>query len=226
MRHDINMGLCTARNTGIKAAKGEFIQFLDSDDEFLPEKTEKQLEIFLQQPYENEIGAVYCGLWMERNNQNQYFFQSSARYNWFFLLQRLMFRREIIEKVGFFDTYFLSAEDLDYVYRLSRICKFAGTREPLVIYHDSPVSITKNRDLMRVYEQLFLKKHSGTISPADRSLRLYYLGRDYLRDGCFVKGYKVFFRSFISCPLNEKSLRKLIRLSPGLLFHALKHKTR
>ncbi len=136
-----------------------------------------------------------------------------------------MVRRETIKKAGFFDTAFISAEDLDYVYRLSRICEFAGTREPLVIYHDTPVSITKNRDYMREYEELFLKKHYGTIPPEERSRRLYYLGRDYLRDGCLIRGYKVFFKSYVSYPLNEKSLRKLIRLTPGFLFHVIKRKS-
>ena len=41
--HEKNMGACAARNTGLAAAKGTFIGFLDDDDEWLPEKTEKQV---------------------------------------------------------------------------------------------------------------------------------------------------------------------------------------
>ena len=40
--HDKCMGACAARNTGLEAAKGEFIGFLDDDDEWLPTKLEKQ----------------------------------------------------------------------------------------------------------------------------------------------------------------------------------------
>jgi len=46
IRHQKNKGIGAARNTGIKNSKGSFIAFLDSDDEYLPEKIEKSLEVF------------------------------------------------------------------------------------------------------------------------------------------------------------------------------------
>jgi len=40
--HKFNQGISAARNTGIKACQGKYIAFLDSDDEWLPEKLDKK----------------------------------------------------------------------------------------------------------------------------------------------------------------------------------------
>ena len=45
IRHQKNKGAQAARNIGIKAAKGEWIAFLDSDDQWLPESLELRLKV-------------------------------------------------------------------------------------------------------------------------------------------------------------------------------------
>lgn len=52
-----NAGSSAARNCGIDRARGRFLAFLDSDDEFLPRKLDRQLELFERCP---ELGLVYA----------------------------------------------------------------------------------------------------------------------------------------------------------------------
>ncbi len=54
--HRANTGCGGARNRGIDATRGRFVAFLDSDDEFMPDKLERQLSLFRLRP---ELGFVY-----------------------------------------------------------------------------------------------------------------------------------------------------------------------
>ncbi len=59
IQNEKNLGGAGARNVGIEAAKGEYIAFLDDDDEYYPEKIEKQLAVFLNSKFDN-LALVYC----------------------------------------------------------------------------------------------------------------------------------------------------------------------
>jgi glycosyltransferase involved in cell wall biosynthesis len=63
--HEQNRGGNPARNTGIEAANGKYIQLLDDDDRILPTKIEKQVGVLESNP---SVGVVYCGLQQENGN--------------------------------------------------------------------------------------------------------------------------------------------------------------
>lgn len=62
-----NAGPGVARNTGLKLAKGEYVQYLDSDDIIYPEKFEKQVETLKSNP---QAGVCYCTT-LRTNRENE-----------------------------------------------------------------------------------------------------------------------------------------------------------
>ena len=67
-----NLGGGETRNVGIKSATGEFIAFLDDDDEFLPTKIEKQIKMYEQKNIEHKkIGLIYCYEYSKKYNSNK-----------------------------------------------------------------------------------------------------------------------------------------------------------
>lgn len=120
-----NGGVSKARNTGMKVAYGDYIALLDSDDEWLPEKTEKQLKFlkdnFLQVDF---ITALRNGekIWFPyRINQH-----NLAKITLRKLLLRVdgqtstaLFKRKVLENTGWFDEAQKYSEDANYWMRIS-----------------------------------------------------------------------------------------------------------
>lgn len=113
-----NSGSQVARNTGLKASTGEFIQFLDSDDLLYPDKIRKQVE-FLNK---NENCDGVWGDWRKGTEENNELMRSLPKEN---ILSQLLtencihtlsflFRRSIATKIGFWDLNVRRHQEVDY----------------------------------------------------------------------------------------------------------------
>lgn len=178
IRHEINQGGAAARNTGIAAARGEWIAFQDSDDEWLPEKLERQRAAIDRMP--GAVG-VYCGMIILGSPAEGTAEPSALRY-WpapvhkvplegdlseallvggsLISTQTFMARREVLEQSGGFDPTLKALQDWDCVIRVARLGLIAFTPEPLVIQRFSANSLTRSSRNRVIALQQVLKKNA------------------------------------------------------------------
>lgn len=119
-----NKGASAARNLGLKNATGDFIALLDSDDIWHKDKIALQLKAFDQNPDIDFLAT-------NRNDEKFGFFfgyrfekitKISSKlllYKNFLLTPTVLFKREIIDKIGYFDEEMTHSEDLNYFLRIS-----------------------------------------------------------------------------------------------------------
>ena len=124
-----NAGVSAARNRGMAMARGRYFALLDSDDEWLPDKTARQLEWLEAHP---DFGMVLCDV--ERIDADRRPIDVFRRRDvipedgW--VLGRVlqdpalapvsaMFRREVFADIGGFDESLATAEDLDFHLRVA-----------------------------------------------------------------------------------------------------------
>jgi hypothetical protein len=141
-------GAAPARNAGWRAASAEWVAFLDADDDWLPEKLERAMDVLRRCPGagwfvsdgsfhpEDEPGFPS---WFDRyvDCPNEYFGQPVAaliEVN-FVMTHAVVVRRSLLEETGGFDERLSHAEDLDLWIRLARRSPVALLKEPLVRYH-------------------------------------------------------------------------------------------
>ena len=145
VRHEENRGVAAARNTGIAAAAGSYIGFLDDDDVWLPAKLERQLRLIEERGADVVHTLVYvadgAGNVFEAASRRGFeLFRKVAAagypYEWLlrrssFFISTFLVRRECIERIGGFDEDLVAVEDLDFVHRLRREYELHLVDEPL-----------------------------------------------------------------------------------------------
>ncbi|QLD90782.1 glycosyltransferase family 2 protein [Natronomonas salina] len=127
LRHDDNQGAAAARATGIEAATGEFIAFLDDDDRWAPEKLRTQVEAI--RVWGENAGVAYTGMRYvdaDGETKREHVPTESGDLTKTLLCRNVvgsystvLVRAEAIEEVGLPDSRFPSWQDMEWYVRLS-----------------------------------------------------------------------------------------------------------
>jgi glycosyltransferase involved in cell wall biosynthesis len=184
-----NKGQSMARNVGLEICTGEIVGFLDADDVWLPEKLEKQVQLFS----DPAIGLVYCGIKRVNGSLEDIGVTPDLpKYRGDILdhfatetssvvcggESTALVRRDLFRRTGPFDPRLSIGTGWDMWRRLAAISRIDFVSEVLVLYRQHGSNLSRRLDVYTNDTELKLAKFfSDPESKRSHSLKALAMGR-------------------------------------------------
>ncbi len=211
----INRGAASARNAAMKVASGEFLAFLDSDDEWLPGKLECQLAYLRDHP---DVAVCATGHLLQTRQGTRVEFPGGNE-NWrrelhfaqsFHGASTPLVRHAVLESVGFQDEKLRVLEDWDWMLRIAQQYPIHVLPQMLSVIHENHPSdpdhtIRSMEYFLLKHREEFLREGS---SHAQRVISQHEenTARTLLRHGREREGIAMLWRSWRHAPLRNPAL--------------------
>jgi glycosyltransferase involved in cell wall biosynthesis len=153
LRHEKNMGLAASRNTGIKAARGQYIVNLDADD-YLHQDFLSIEVLFLS--LNEDFDAVSCDYYIVDEYEKHIERKNATEYP---IACGIMFKMEQLVKIGLYSEDFMVREEEDLRQRFLKKFRIHHIPLPLYRYRKHDDNLTNNQELMKKYKKKFHEKH-------------------------------------------------------------------
>ena len=218
--HMENQGLSAARNTGIQAASGDYIAFLDDDDRWHETKIERQVDALERDP---SAGIATCLvtsispegeiLRCEPGRPSGDLADRALERNVIGTPSRVLIRRKCLDDIGTFDERLPTKQDWDLYLRLCQRWTVALVEDHLC-FRTVHKSMSSDPSSAERDNRAILKKHQDLIKSCgnwNRALADYHerIGRVYLHSGDMTRA-----RQHLSAGLNlQITTRKLLLFS-------------
>jgi glycosyltransferase involved in cell wall biosynthesis len=234
VRHPKSRGGAAARNTGIGHCRGEYVAFLDDDDEWFADKLARQMVLLLASP--PEVGCIYTGyVCVDRVSGKEIaqkiptnrgdLSKELLTANCLGGTSSVLLKRACFKQVGVFDQNLPSFQDHDLWIRISKSFHFDYIGEPLLRYYVHRKQIWSDLEAVNRGMDLMLEKYGDS-----RSFRK-FLSYQYLSLGvsyCYKRNLKAGRRAYLQAmQLYPYEVRHYFNLCLTLLgpagFANLKH---
>ena len=239
LRHEENRGASAARNTGITHSGGRFIAFLDDDDEWLPNKLEKQ--VVLLSGTEEKIGMVYC--WMDYYDEKQnlvykhhptlkgYVFPQVLDDQRLGGCPTLLVKRQVFDKIGSFDESLPRGNDGDFIRRACRRYEVDLVPEVLVKVHvdhgKDRISDQNIEGIQNHINSIIIKLNKFQYEldklPEQRSNILFDLAHSYAKFGKYSEALYYFMKALKSKQFSKEYFKIFLSNIKSIIILSLKH---
>lgn len=188
VQHEFNKNGAAARNIGLKIANGKYCAFLDSDDEYMPERLAKCVDILETAP--SSVGGVYTGCQFVKAGKTYHVEKDMVEGN--FLVQTLactfMFctgsnifmRMEVVKDMGGFDESFTRHQDYEFLVRFFEHYSLAAVSEVLVIKNNENFNLPNIDGMIKIKEK-YLKKYDNIIQKMSKADQTYIFQSQYIQ---------------------------------------------